>query len=133
MKEKEISLFTDLSALLTGVESLSIGLAKQYIKFFEGNAEFIALLKEYDGLEQLQNIDLETEVLKLLQQEKKYKEVAATIIRLWYLGKFKDDTAKLAGGGYYYHYEALIWKVIQAHPPGLTGGYFGYWNYKPEY
>ena len=30
------------------------------------------------------------------------------------------------------HFEAVLWRVIQAHPPGLSGGYFGHWRYPPE-
>jgi hypothetical protein len=29
-------------------------------------------------------------------------------------------------------YESLVWRAIQAHPPGLSGGYFGQWHYRPE-
>lgn len=30
------------------------------------------------------------------------------------------------------YFEAAVWRVIQAHPPALTGGYFGHWHYPPE-
>ena len=30
------------------------------------------------------------------------------------------------------HFEALMWRVLQAHPPALSGGYFGHWHYPPE-
>jgi hypothetical protein len=30
------------------------------------------------------------------------------------------------------YFESLIWRVIQAHPPALSGGYFGHWFYPPE-
>jgi hypothetical protein len=30
------------------------------------------------------------------------------------------------------HFQALMWRVIQAHPPALSGGYFGHWHYPPE-
>ena len=30
------------------------------------------------------------------------------------------------------HFEALVWRVIQAHAPGLSGGYYGQWHYAPE-
>lgn len=29
-------------------------------------------------------------------------------------------------------FESVLWRVIQAHPPGLSGGYFGHWHYPPE-
>jgi hypothetical protein len=30
------------------------------------------------------------------------------------------------------YFEALLPRVIQAHPRGLSGGYFGHWHYPPE-
>jgi hypothetical protein len=30
------------------------------------------------------------------------------------------------------YFEAVLWRVILAHPPGLSGGYFGHWHYPPE-
>jgi hypothetical protein len=30
------------------------------------------------------------------------------------------------------YFGALLWPAIGAHPPGLSGGYFGYWRYPPE-
>jgi hypothetical protein len=30
------------------------------------------------------------------------------------------------------YFESVVWKVIQAHPPGLSGGYYGHWHYPPE-
>lgn len=30
------------------------------------------------------------------------------------------------------YFESVVWRVIQAHPRALTGGYFGHWHYPPE-
>lgn len=30
------------------------------------------------------------------------------------------------------YFESVVWKVIQAHPLALSGGYFGHWHYAPE-
>lgn len=30
------------------------------------------------------------------------------------------------------HFESLMWRAALAHPPGLSGGYFGHWHYPPE-
>lgn len=30
------------------------------------------------------------------------------------------------------YFESLAWRVVQAHPRGLSGGYFGHWHYPPE-
>ena len=30
------------------------------------------------------------------------------------------------------YFSGLAWKIIGAHPPGLSGGYFGHWRYRPD-
>jgi len=30
------------------------------------------------------------------------------------------------------HYESLMWRAALAHPPALSGGYFGHWSYPPD-
>lgn len=30
------------------------------------------------------------------------------------------------------YFESLVWRVVQAHPRGLSAGYFGQWHYPPE-
>ena len=30
------------------------------------------------------------------------------------------------------YFESVIWRVIQAHPRALSGGYYGHWHYPPE-
>jgi hypothetical protein len=30
------------------------------------------------------------------------------------------------------YFEAVMWRAIQAHPRGLSGGYYGHWHYPPE-
>ncbi|WP_444997464.1 hypothetical protein [Aliikangiella sp. IMCC44359] len=53
--------------------------------------------------------------------------IVNNIIILWYNGYLNNcyPPAK-------YYAEALVWKVIQANPPGITGPYYGHWAYPPE-
>lgn len=30
------------------------------------------------------------------------------------------------------HFESLMWRAALAHPPALSGGYFGHWAYPPD-
>jgi hypothetical protein len=30
------------------------------------------------------------------------------------------------------YFESVMWRAIQAHPRGLSGGYYGHWHYPPE-
>lgn len=55
------------------------------------------------------------------------------IILLWYTGfPSNESLTKIAKVGLEGYFESLLWKVIRAHPPGLSGGYFGHWHYPPE-
>ena len=36
------------------------------------------------------------------------------------------------GGRPEHYFAGLFWRVIEAHPPGLSGGYFGHWTYPPD-
>lgn len=61
-------------------------------------------------------------------------EVARAITYGIYMGHLPVSPGHTAGG---YaspedYFESVIWRVIQAHPPALSGGYFGHWYYAPE-
>jgi hypothetical protein len=30
------------------------------------------------------------------------------------------------------YFSGLAWSILGAHVPGLSGGYFGHWRYRPE-
>lgn len=36
------------------------------------------------------------------------------------------------GGDPANHFESLMWRAAMAHPPALSGGYFGHWSYPPD-
>lgn len=40
-------------------------------------------------------------------------------------GGLPDDTPEN-------HFESLMWRAALAHPPALSGGYFGHWAYPPD-
>jgi|GEM_PF-2013787 len=31
------------------------------------------------------------------------------------------------------YFQSRLWTTIRAHPPGVSGGYFGHWHYEPEH
>lgn len=56
-----------------------------------------------------------------------------------YTGLLPDVDGSEVGGDYDRptmseedYFESLMWRVVQAHPRGLSGGYFGQWHYPPE-
>jgi hypothetical protein len=55
------------------------------------------------------------------------------LVHLWFVGAPGPVGAKdqdyLSPATYF---GALLWTAIGAHPPGLSGGYFGHWRYLPD-
>jgi hypothetical protein len=67
--------------------------------------------------------------------DKTLEATAQSIIFALYCGALLDcagnkDLTPLADPSD--HFESLIWQAVQAHAPGLSGGYFGHWRYPPE-
>jgi hypothetical protein len=58
------------------------------------------------------------------------KELVRLVLVLWYFGLLDTTPPRALGPEQYYG--GLFWGVVHAHPPGLSGGYSGYWAYPPE-
>jgi hypothetical protein len=58
------------------------------------------------------------------------RELAKTIIVLWYTGDLLNTRETDMPAEHYF--SGQIWSVARAHPPGLSGGYFGHWTYPPD-
>ncbi len=133
--------FMALSRILTGVEKLDAKLGQQYLDRLNGST-FQAKLKEtLDRFRQLKKGET-------LVQQVKGKIVAADdlrasvcqIILLWYTSQIQDNldlqhpppSASFSYGTPEEYFGGLVWQIIGAHPPGLSGGYFGHWRYRPE-
>jgi hypothetical protein len=135
-------LFYQFSKLVTGEEALSAKLSNVYFEVFHADpavqTDFLRLLDRYAEILNNRNGDPEKSVKDKILGDPALNAITLSIIKLWYLGIIQSlttntlNTEPLKGGGYYFHHEALIWKIAQAHPAGLSGGYYGYWSYKPE-
>lgn len=58
------------------------------------------------------------------------RELAKLVIVLWYTGDLALTGAPPPTENEYF--SARLWSIIRAHPPGLSGGYFGHWTYPPD-
>jgi hypothetical protein len=93
--------------------------------------------------------DLEEGVRQRIVNDDALSPVARQIIYLWYTSAFlvrvvtppaavnletgrPDTNTTLQFGSPEQYFRGLMWSVIRAHPPALSGGYFGYWRYPPE-
>jgi len=130
-----IESFLELSKILTGFTDLKQKPAEVYYEALSKNLnkDFALLLSEYEKTVRNKK-GAPDELVKIhLWQNEKNKKLCQTIIRAWYnanLSKADDGFDFLAPADVYY--EALMWKSAEAHPLGLSGGYFGYWRYAPE-
>ena len=126
-------IFRKLSMALCADTNLSASLSDEYFEILAPDVNFLPLLNAYSKILNTNPSDILIEIQNQLLTNSDYKLLIKEIIKLWYLGKTeRKGINELKGKSYYFHYEALIWKVLHTHPAGLTGGYFGYWSYKPE-
>lgn len=125
--------FLNISTVLTGFSTLSRSLAEEHLKRLEKFPEFSELPKLIRIFkEQCKNLNSQdTLVRKHIMKDEKLRGLVKIIVLLWYTGEIYSTEGQ--EGGYPKHYfQGLLWSVVHAHPPGLSGGYFGYWTYPPE-
>lgn len=58
------------------------------------------------------------------------RALSAFVIVLWYTGDLLGK--QLAPATEDEYFGGILWKIARAHPPGLSGGYFGHWTYPPD-
>jgi hypothetical protein len=132
-------LFYQYSKIVCGEADLSVKLSQTYFDIFNNEINMGAALQKlldwFGNMMELPPVAIEEAISAQLQKDESDRNMTLLIIKLWYLGviaPISDPVKPLTKNGYYFHHEALIWKVASAHPAGLSGGYFGYWAYKPE-
>lgn len=131
-------IFVELSQVLTGVEHLPADLAAEYDARLRTDGMAIALdrlLEVYQKLKDQGRLDHDSLAIHLFV-DPDLRLVAEQIIVLWYSSALmktgSTGQVELIFGKPEHHFRALLWDVIGAHPPALSGGYFGHWHYPPE-
>jgi len=123
--------FLKLSEELTGYP-LMVDLAKSHFKAIEVLCD--------KGFDEVTSRDFERLLADYkpgsvgrLYANKNYQRILKEILFLWFTGfpSNRDLVAHFEPNQIGY-FEGLLWRSIRAHPPGLTGGYFGHWHYIPE-
>jgi len=128
------SRFVALSAALTGDDDLSAGLAAAYLKRLDRALPGAVdqLLETFEkGI--AANEDADAVVRTRVAANDDDWALAREIITLWFTARLPtaDRVAPEAVAPEQY-FQALLWPTVRAHPPGLSGGYFGHWHYEPE-
>jgi hypothetical protein len=129
--------FIALSRILTGVEDLNHELGSQYLE------RLLSTPYEPDLREALTRFRGATHdgaladwVRQQLLGDHMFRTTVCQIILLWYTSAMQDYPATadavLRHGSQDAYFSGLGWKLIGAHVPGLSGGYFGHWRYRPD-
>jgi hypothetical protein len=128
--------FLALSQILTGVQILDGGLAGQYLDRLTSGPLQPALATI---LERFRDIPpgsgAADQVKKKIVADDELRPAVSQIILLWYTSAMRDGqgaSLSLRFGTQDAYFSGLVWTIIGAHPPGLSGGYFGHWRYPPE-
>ena len=127
--------FHQLSLGLLGEPSLDAdraeGLLQRFVQFLPAadreNLDRLTVLA--DGLPPDAD-EREQAIRSHIMADGDLRKLAKIIIGLWYTGDLPGATASPPTEDQYF--TALMWPIARAHPPGLSGGYFGHWAYPPD-
>jgi hypothetical protein len=128
--------FLALSRILTGVENLDRELGKQYLERLTGGPEQPLIQQILDRFRKLKAGESFAErVKKEIVGDAKLRPAVCQVILLWFTSAtFENETPpiKLHYGNQEEYFSGIVWALMGAHVPGLSGGYFGHWRYAPE-
>ncbi len=131
---QKLNLFISLSKALTGENNISTRVGKEYLMRLLsafGEPLILNLLATFKSISELQK-DIDYNIKTKIIGHNDYGNIALEIIKLWYTGQFSDENGQINSGSEANYFNGFIWKVIKAHPPGQSGGPYGYWTEAPE-
>jgi hypothetical protein len=128
--------FLALSRILTGVGQLDAALANQYLDRLVSTPFGSAVRQMLERFAKFKPDEtLPERVTKEIVDDDTLRPAVCQIILLWYTSALWDNGTTpiaLRYGTQDEYFSGLAWSLIGAHPPGLSGGYFGHWRYRPE-
>jgi hypothetical protein len=133
--------FMALSRVLTGVEDLDVTLGRQYLDRLVSSplqVQLSAILERFREFKKDEKL-VEQVKAKIVEVDS-LRATVCQIILLWYTSTVQDNlgidppapSLSFRYGTPEEYFSGLVWKIIGAHPPGLSGGYFGHWRYRPD-
>lgn len=128
--------FLALSRILTGVENLDAELGRLYLdRLTKSPLEpFVRqILERFRGLKSDETIA--QQVKEQILGDDMLRPAVGQIVLLWYTSAMRDNQGTpiaLRYGSQEEYFSGLAWPIIGAHVPGLSGGYFGHWRYRPD-
>jgi hypothetical protein len=124
--------FFRLSQFVTGEPELIRDLASGLLTRLRATPEAAhleRLLETYRHIE-ASGGDQVTLIRQSILTDPALKTLILMTILLWYTGELKTKEPTSATEEQYF--SGVLWKIARAHPPGLSGGYFGHWTYPPD-
>lgn len=134
--------FIALSRILTGVAGLNEELGRQYLDRLTSSPHqpiLRRILETFRGF--ATNSPLIDEVKAQIVGNDEFRSTVCQIVLLWYTAAMWDNPTtpmdptapiNLRYGNQDEYFSGLAWQIIGAHVPGLSGGYFGHWRYRPD-
>jgi hypothetical protein len=132
--------FLELSRILTGVDNLDVELGRKYLDRLNSspsNPFLLQILDRFQGFKDTVNVM--NQVKEKIVADDSLRTTVCQIILLWYTSTVQDNLGLqppaapvMRFGTQEEYFSGLAWSIIGAHPPGLSGGYFGHWRYRPD-
>ena len=130
--------FIDLSRILVGINDLKAELGRKYLDRLMSSPfrpQLEEILSRFHPLKQAAGANVVEEVKSKILTEDALRPAISQIILLWLTSAMWESSGTLINlryGNQEEYFSGLAWSLIGAHPPGLSGGYFGHWRYRPE-
>ena len=135
-REELLSPFVELSEILTGVPNLDRKLGAQYLDRLLSTPFDTTLRQALEKFSKLAKDDtLPAQVKAQIVNDDSLRPTVCQIVLLWLTSTIQDSHDNPTGlrwGSKDEYFSALAWQIIGAHVPGLSGGYFGHWRYRPD-
>jgi D-sorbitol dehydrogenase-like protein len=130
--------FIAMSQVLTGLGNLKAELARAYLDRLTSSPfgpQLKEILSRFRELKPEGGAGLEEQVQAKILADDALRPAVSQIVLLWFTSAMWERNGpalNLRYGGQEEYFSGLAWSLIGAHPPGLSGGYFGHWRYRPE-
>lgn len=125
--------FLDLSVALTGDSDLNAGLVEDHLRrlaTMQPPTDLASLAAAWSAIAALPEPQRPALIASQIMAVPALAAIAKQIILLWYVGDPVPDLA--AGRTSAQYFGGILWRIARAHPPALSGGYFGHWTYGPD-
>jgi hypothetical protein len=128
--------FIALSRILTGVQNLDAEVGRQYMDRLASTPFGPALSQILERFRELKSDDTRFDQVKReILGDETFRPAVCQIILLWYTSALRDNLTTplvMRYGTQEEYFSGLAWRIMGAHVPGLSGGYFGHWRYRPD-